>query len=163
MHDTLWFGPLAALRSEFAETNETTLKVRADWTDREYTICLRWNTKEYGAYKAGLDRTKAIEDLRLQLDSLSLQQKSLVSERDKCEEAIARPYEITMVRGAENLMPLQGHTERITYKALASPTKSSLSALNDNSRSAAKEMYGHQVYGDLDAENCKKGDKKISS
>lgn len=62
-------------------------------------------------------------------------------------------------------MARQGHSERLTYKQPTSPTKSSLSAFNNNSRSKNNGIYAGNggVYSGFGAKNCQKGEKKISS
>ena len=58
-------------------------------------IC--WTTSEYLKHIDVLERKKAIDTIKHQIQTLNCQYSDLNQEKDKFEDAIAKPFEISVV------------------------------------------------------------------
>ena len=91
------------MRAQFAQSNLKRVSARSQIRCEEFNLTLTWTTPEYIKYLEGAERRKQIEDLSWQIDTLNSQKEQLIKERDKFEDAVAKPYEMSLTTGADRL------------------------------------------------------------
>ena len=98
--DTFSLEPMDNFKADFIEKKQKTCIKTTEKT--EYSILVNWKTQAYQKFLQNKQRKKQIEQLRQQLSKLDMKEKSIKTEKDRYEEAIARPFEVSLFHHSGN-------------------------------------------------------------